>query len=132
MLHDKKYYVEDPDFLEKRIKVAKMTKDPLLQIEMFENETAKQRLLQLVSVAQETFLYTRDTVEIHTSDLNLLFRAILHLVRLTKDDLSDLEYCYVLSNLDNVTTKLIQCCEEIKTYSDSPMVRKKKRQGYFD
>ncbi|KKI94177.1 hypothetical protein WQ54_01170 [Bacillus sp. SA1-12] len=127
MLQDKKNYVEDPDFLEKRMKVSKMTKDPLLQIEMFENETAKQRLMQLVSVAQETFLYTRDTVEIHTSDLNLMFRAMLHLVRLSKDDLSDLEYCYVLSNLDHVTTKLIQCCEEIKTYSDSPMVRKKKR-----
>ncbi|MBO1515209.1 hypothetical protein [Metabacillus bambusae] len=117
----------DIEFMEKRMRVANITKDPLLQIEMFENESAKERLLQLVSVAQETFLYTRDTIDIHSSDLNLLFRAILHLARLTKDDLSDLEYCYVLSNLDHVTNKLLKSCEEIKTYSDSPMVRNKSK-----
>jgi hypothetical protein len=117
----------DIEFMEKRMRVANITKDPLLQIEMFENESAKERLLQLVSVAQETFLYTRDTIDIHSSDLNLLFRAILHLARLTKDDLADLEYCYVLSNLDHVTNKLLKSCEEIKTYSDSPMVRNKNK-----
>jgi hypothetical protein len=117
----------DLEFMEKRMKVANLTKDPLLQIEMFDNESAKARLLQIVSVAQETFLYTRDTIDIHSSDLNLLFRAILHLARLTKDDLSDLEYCYVLSNLDHVTNKLLKSCEEIKTYSDSPMVRNKNK-----
>jgi hypothetical protein len=117
----------DIEFMEKRMRVANITKDPLLQIEMFENESAKERLLQLVSVAQETFLYTRDTIDIHSSDLNLLFRAILHLTRLTKDDLSDLEYCYVLSNLDHVTNKLLKSCEEMKTYSDTPMVRNKSK-----
>lgn len=127
MLNNNSKCQEDREFLEKRIKIANLTKDPLLQIEMFENESAKERILQLICVAQETFLHTRDTIEIHSSDLNLLFRAMQHLTRLTKDDLSDFEYCYVLSNLDPVTNKLLKSCAEIRTYSDSPMIRKKNR-----
>jgi hypothetical protein len=113
---------ENMDFMEKRMKVVNLTKDPLLQIEMFEDETAKERVLQLISVAQETLLYTRDTIEIHSSDLNHIYRAMLHLARFTKEDISEFEYGYVLSNLDGVTNKLIKSCKEIKTYSDSPMI----------
>lgn len=125
MLEKRQDLNSDSSFEKKHEQVLNLTKDPFEQIEMFENEAPKDRLLQLAAVAQETFLYTRDKLEVHSSDLNLLYRAIFRLTRLAKEDLSDFEYCYVLSNLDHVTNKLLKSCEEVKTFSDSPMVGKK-------
>lgn len=109
------------DFQEKRLRVSKLTRDPIQQIELFDNEPAFERLLQMVTVAQETLLYTRDKIEIHTSELIYLYKALSHLSRLTKMDITDFDYCYVLSNLDRVTTNLIKSCEATNTYSESPM-----------
>lgn len=85
--------------------------DPLSQLKEWEKQPSLYRLMGITKVVQEELHKNNQELNLHTGQLDLLYRAILDLSTHLQEELPDGIHHYNYANIQGVSHYLIECIQ---------------------